>query len=917
MTPLPLRHSLSFRLSVVLSAATFLAWLATTIFTFCIVYRDTRDALVQRLQLQAQSLEGTQSHNLRKAAHDVNTLLRHWQASQQTPIKEGRHYLTSEFIPTPGAAPVAPEQLARAVAVAEAYGISGIGNIVNSFVLLNSGTALHHTLGNDKNLQFEVASIQQLNSIPSVNGLKWGRPRFSHNGQWQLTVGAVDSHTDATIGMTVALPSFVYPLGASQQAQLFWLDGHGQPLTPLSPLVSPDMLARIPDCITPFSERIGNVRFFCNVVNPIGWRLVEVYPAERITNQAQLMLKKRVPLALLAFVILVGLFYFVLRYSLGRTLKTFVRVIGPHQKLARLPEHRPDELGQIALAYNHLLDVVQAHYTELEAKVAERTIALDAAKRQAEQASSSKSEQITSISHEIRTPLNGLVGALVLLRKTPCDDNQSDLIDTAVKCSGHLLEIINNLLDFSRIESGQMVVSQNLFDPLDIIDQAMLTVQAPALNKHLQLTTLVTTEFPSMLHTDGLRLRQILINLLGNAVKFSPSGKVKLYAWSDDKHLYFDVTDTGPGVAPEDEHKVFAAFSQLDTYVPGSGLGLPIARSLAQLLGGDLRLLRSEIGAHFQLELPTGGATQPANQVPGTAIAAPLRLHNQLKAWGYVPYDGENATLASPELAYLPARLRMRLDPHQTAQSASSDTLPMSAWSLQVLIVDDIDTNRNIIGRMLQQQGHRTFEAVDGETALALGRTHIFDLVLMDIRMPGLSGSETTARWRSEDNGMLDPDCPIIALTANSQPAERERLMTEGFNEYLTKPVMPATLAQAIEYAADLQLMRGVELMPNTGAEQPMLGNDQALMTRVRALLLDYHTRIDIALMRGECETSLEWLHAFKGIAGQAGLDFLYETAAHCEQRLQAGDLSAREEWTSVRVLIKATALSSETTGIS
>jgi two-component system secretion sensor histidine kinase SsrA len=291
---------------------------------------------------------------------------------------------------------------------------------------------------------------------------------------------------------------------------------------------------------------------------------------------------------------------------------------------------------------------------------------------------------------------------------------------------------------------------------------------------------------------------------------------------------------------------------------------------------------------------------------------APARLHDQLKAWGYLPTDGENASLASPELAYLPARLRMRLDPRRAAYGAAADALPTSAWSLQVLIVDDIDTNRDIIGRMLRQQGHCTFEAASGEAALALGLTHIFDLVLMDMRMPGMGGGETTTRWRDEANGMLDPDCPIIALTANSQPGERERLMAEGFSEYLTKPVMPAALAQAIELAADLQLMRDMELTPNTHAEQPLFGHDMALMARVRASLLEYHERIATTLEQGQREASLEWLHAFKGLAGQAGFDLLCEAAAHCEQRLQAGDLSGEKEWASLRVLIEATVLPSE-----
>ncbi|WP_279451959.1 histidine kinase dimerization/phospho-acceptor domain-containing protein [Aeromonas dhakensis] len=184
-----------------------------------------------------------------------------------------------------------------------------------------------------------------------------------------------------------------------------------------------------------------------------------------------------------------------------------------------------DELGRIAQTYNRLLEAVKAQYAVLEARVAERTVELELARCQAEQASANKSEHLNSISHEIRTPLNGIIGALTLLSQSQTSSEQRDLLDTGLKCSRHLLEIINNLLDFSRIESGQMVVMAERLDPLPLIDQAMLTVQLPAIEKGLSLHCLLEASFPRRLNTDGLRLRQILINLLGNGVKFTTGGK--------------------------------------------------------------------------------------------------------------------------------------------------------------------------------------------------------------------------------------------------------------------------------------------------------------------------------------------------------------------------------------------------------
>lgn len=909
MPNLPWRASLPFRLSLILSGAIALFWLLGTGVTLFLDYQDTRRELVGRLEAQTANRAAQESAELQGVSRDVRTLLSSWRGLSES-VGSGS-YLSAHYIPFDETRRDAPPRVERALAFVEAFGSGGLGNLVNTFVVMDKGIALSSANGPKHQVESQrhLSQLRGLRSQPVRDGVLWGRPYQSYNGKWCMVVAAEDAASNDLIGITVQLSmNFgLDKLDVLHEGWLAWLDGAGRALTPLPPWTPPGLPASLPDCVVPYSRRVEGVRAICTNVEPPGWRMVLFYPADVLTDRALAALPRHLPMALLVLVSLVGLLYAVLQRSLGRTLSHFVRTISPQADVSaqqRLPEAGEDELGQIACAYNRLLDVVQAQYAELEAKVAERTTALEEARYRAERASANKSEQLTSISHEIRTPLNGIVGALMLLNRTGGTASQHDLVDTALKCSGHLLEIINNLLDFSRIESGQMVVTPATLDPLELIDQAMLTVQLQALDKGLSLQTEAATSFPRQLLTDGLRLRQILINLLGNAVKFTSSGGVVLRAWSVEGRVYFSVHDTGPGIPEEKRTEVFTAFHQLDNHVSGSGLGLPIARSLARLLGGDLYLTPASRGACFQLELPLGKVC--ADMVPDLGpIVAPERLHEQLRAWGYQPEAGANPTLDAPELAYLPARLRQWLDPDGAPGSRLDDgDVPVSVWSLQVLVVDDVDTNRDIVGRMLRLQGHHTMEASSGEDALALGRSHVFDVVLMDMRMPGLSGGQTAALWREEANGMLDPDCPIVALTANAQPGERERLLAAGFNEYLTKPVTPAMLAHMLDFVADLQLTRGMELEPNAGCDQPILARDPDFLRRLEQDLRQRYLRLGEAVAAQDQAASLDLLHALKGLAGQAGLHLVCEAVEHWEAQLQQGAGLRKDAWQALGRLI-------------
>lgn len=911
MPNLPWRSSLPFRLALVLGGAIALFWLLSASAVLYLDFKETREALAHKVEAMTRNVGEQQSAELRSAARDVMTLFNSWRTLDDKTQRGDKNYLVTHYVLLDETRSDPPAQVRRAMDFVESYGSSGVGKFVDTFVVLDSGIVISSANSSRRETARHLEDLYKLRDLPPRAGLVWGRPYQGLDGGWQVAIAARDPATGAMVGVTVhlSLRFALEWLSKTDDGALIWLGDDGWPFAPLPAIAPTGLIEQLPACKKPFIQSMQGVSIICVNVEPTGWRLIEIYPTERITQRALAELPKHLPVALLSLLGLVVLLYVVLQRSLGRMLSNIVHIISPQEavsKQQRLPEERQDELGQIAHAYNRLLDAVQAQYAELEAKVEERTAELNEARCRAERANAHKSEQLTNISHEIRTPLNGIVGALRLLGRTECDANQHDLVDTALKCSGHLLEIINNLLDFSRIESGQMVVTPSVQDPLVLIDQAMLTVQLPAQDKGLALRCQVDSSFPSQFLTDGLRLRQILINLLGNAVKFTREGCVTLSAWSAEGRVCFSVRDSGPGIPPEKYAEVFIAFRQLEGFVAGSGLGLPIARSLAQLLGGDLRLIPVESGACFQLELPLGEAS-PGRAADCGPIAAPERLHPQLRAWGYAPHAGENPALDAPELAFLPARLRQHLEPDRTPDiSLREEALPVSPWSLNVLLVDDVDTNRDIVGRMVRQQGHRVWEAASGEDALALGRAHVFDLVLMDMRMPGLSGGETVALWRDEASGMLDPDCPIVALTANAQPGERERLLGAGFDEYLTKPVSPEMLARALDFAADQQLARGMELEPNSGSEQPLLGKDPALLSRLAADLREYYRRLGLAMeARDEAECRM-LLHTLKGLAGQAGLDLLREAAEHWEALLNQGDAVSPGAWEVLGRLIES-----------
>ncbi|HEK1308582.1 TPA: response regulator [Pseudomonas aeruginosa] len=666
-----------------------------------------------------------------------------------------------------------------------------------------------------------------------------------------------------------------------------------------------------PACNREPAQVVGFYLLCMPVRDPLG-SITAIYPAEMISRATISLLYSTTPWNLLIQVLLMICASLLLKRMLGTPLQGIINVIGawrPDGQNPLMPESRPDELGLIARFYNEQQRLVVSIQQTLEQQVLERTRELAKAKLKAEKASTRKSEHLASLSHEIRTPLNGVFGPLSLLERSNLPSRHLELVRTARQSSAHLLDIINDMLDFSRIDSGQLVLAYSRAALLPIFDQALLTVSLKAQEKGLKLTAFVAADMPQDAVIDGLRIRQILVNLLGNAVKFTEQGEIHLQAITCGERLLVTVTDTGKGIAQERHDMVFRPFVQGSVYDSGTGLGLAIAWSLTQMMDGELCLESQEgAGASFTLSVPLHDASAPLPLFTGQ-MPAPLVLHKQLREWGVEVVDGPSSVLSVPELAHLPGRLWQKLssvlhDKETMAMDASMRSAMLCPWALKVMIVDDVETNRQVLGRMLREMGHIVEGVASAAKALKLGRQQVFDLVLMDIRMPDMDGLAATRAWREEHSGVLDPDTPIVAVTANAAQQEHERASEAGMCGYLTKPVGIDELAAMLSEVAVMQVSRGIEMSPNQNLERPLIEmSDEQTKLLAITELLGLHERVVLAWRETKGEL-LDALHALKGCAGLVGMTLVCEVAEHLESLVRDGEPLCEGDLRDLRRLI-------------
>jgi signal transduction histidine kinase/CheY-like chemotaxis protein len=400
---------------------------------------------------------------------------------------------------------------------------------------------------------------------------------------------------------------------------------------------------------------------------------------------------------------------------------------------------RPDELGDLAREFDRMVRHLAAAKENAEVQ-ADRAGA----------ASQAKTDFLAMMSHEIRTPMNGILGCTSLLLDTPLRTQQHEYAQTIRSSAESLLTILNDVLDYSKIEAGRLTIEETVFDLRATCDDIHRLLLQPAAQRGLQLHLQYDPRVPQFITGDPVRIRQVVLNLASNAVKFTDRGSVRIeISRPDASHLRVSVIDTGIGISPEQQAKLFKRFTQADSSTTrrygGTGLGLAISKQLAELMRGQIEVSSTPgQGSTFSFVLPLIETHQQVPEVPKPAV--------------------------------------------RTETSGR-----------RILVVEDNIVNQRVAQHMLLRLGHAVDLAENGRKAIERLSRDPYDLVLMDCQMPEMDGFEATIHIRRPDSGVLDRDIPIIAMTANAFDEDRKRCLAVGMNDFLSKPVHRPTLEGMIE----------------------------------------------------------------------------------------------------------------------
>jgi len=525
-----------------------------------------------------------------------------------------------------------------------------------------------------------------------------------------------------------------------------------------------------------------------------------------------------------------------------------------------------------ALESTVLYAMLHDHTQNLEERVQTRTRDLEEARRQAEAASLAKSDFLANMSHEIRTPMHGVMGMTELMLQGGLTPQKEKLYLGAIKDSADtLMLIVNDILDFSKIEAGKFTLEKNPFSPRDTVERCLNGLRVRGEEKGLKVRHQVDPAVPPCLVGDQGRLRQVLTNLVGNAIKFCRQGEISVEVGlvsqeNDAVTLHVTVTDTGIGIAEEACQRIFNQFEQADGSTTrkfgGTGLGLAICKKLVELMDGTI-WVESRLGVgscfHFTAHFLSGDEE-------------------------LLPTD-KDASLASSQLRQAP---------------------------LAILVADDVEINRALVQAVLEPHGHQITFAEDGRSALEHYESKRFDIVLMDVQMPEMDGLQATRSIREYERATgRSAAVPIVAMTAFAGNEDRQLCLDAGMDDYLTKPIKPAQLLQllnkfchrsigSVEATGDTQAApdeRDVsvavfaqdELLERLGGRSEMIPRFVGLFCKG---VLPQLEGLVTALAAEDADGVRRHAHAIKGSAGNIAALRMHQTAAMMEKAAKEGDLT-------------------------